>query len=53
MKRQVAENAHKDNSKERLACCNTEENNMDSKVRATERHFVCVKLCLLRDGKPC
>lgn len=24
---------------------------MDSKVRANERHFVCIKLCLLREGE--
>lgn len=30
MKLHITENVHKSNSKESLACCYTEENNMDS-----------------------
>lgn len=50
MKMRVTENVHK-NSKERMACGNTEENNMDSKVSSNERRFVCVKVYLLRDSE--
>lgn len=34
-----------------MACWNTEENNMDSKVSPNERHFVCVMIYLLRDNE--
>lgn len=34
-----------------MVCWNTEENNMDSKVSPTERHFVCVKIYPLRNSE--